>query len=180
MQKKDVIKAETQLEARQIQKFFSKTPEHKIYTRPAKGGGKDWKYVKGSYVITVLNSLFGYNWNFEIRTSLSEAFTVSATTESVTVLGRLTCKVGDQEIVKEQFGRADVKYKKGGKEYLDFGNDMKAASMDALKKCASSIGLFADVYAPDDFYDYQIVDDELRDAKVQAKLAKLQETDHED
>jgi hypothetical protein len=33
---------------------------------------------------------------------------------------------------------------------LDFGNDMKAAASDALKKAASQLGIAADVYDPDD------------------------------
>ena len=170
--KSDLTKVASDLTTRQIEKFFTKTPDDKIYTRPAKGGGT-WNYVKGSYVITTLNSLFAYDWTFEIKSKTS--VTEAEITGMVIVEGRLTGRVGDKLITKEQFGRAEVKYKKNSKETLDFGNDLKAAATDSLKKCASMFGLFADVYAPDDFYDYEILDEDREKSSSEARLSKLKE-----
>lgn len=36
---------------------------------------------------------------------------------------------------------------------LDFGNDLKAASTDALKKCASLLGIASDVYGKSEYKD---------------------------
>ena len=47
---------------------------------------------------------------------------------------------------------------KDGEKLLDFGNDLKAAATDAKKKCASELGLFADVYAREDFFEADILD----------------------
>jgi hypothetical protein len=83
-----------------------------------------------------------------------------------------------------QFGRVDIKFKKElafnedgtpkmtknsrGQEYqiketsrnpLDLGNDLKAASTDALKKCASELGIASDVYAPEEFKEIKVVED---------------------
>jgi len=69
IEKDMILKVDTSLTLDQVQKFFSKTPKEKIKYRPAKGGGQ-WSYVSGSYVTQVLNSLFGYNWSFEVITSM--------------------------------------------------------------------------------------------------------------
>lgn len=175
-----ILKVNSGLTTEQIQKFFTATPEAKVKTRPAKGGG-EWKYVSGSYTTQVLNSLFGFNWSFEVVTSMEEALK-TASSGSVVVQGRLKVKIGDEWITKEQFGRKEVALKKGTKEPLDFGNDLKAAATDAKKKCASELGLFADVYAQEDFFEAEIVDydeqdilEELRNATTAEDIKKVQD-----
>jgi len=132
--------------------ILQKTPANHIYQRPAKGGGK-WNYVTGAYVKKVLNYCFGWRWDFEIKEHGQEG-------KLVWVLGRLTIKDKQNKpiIVKEQFGRADMKFKRDTKEALDYGNDLKAASTDALKKCASELGIASDVYAGNEFKDIQKAD----------------------
>lgn len=175
----DILKVETGLTKDQVQKFFSSTPASKVKKRPAKGGG-EWTYVSGSYVTQVLNSLFGFNWSFEVITSMQEAL-ATAKTGSVVVQGRLKVKMGDEWITKEQYGRKEVAFKKGTNEPLDFGNDMKAAATDAKKKCASELGLFADVYAQEDFFEAEIVEytaedviEKIRSAKTPDALREVQ------
>lgn len=153
-----LLKVDSGLSVEQVQKFFTATPKDKVQTRPAKGGGT-WDYVAGSYVTQVLNSLFGFNWSFEVVTSMQEAL-ATANTGTVVVQGRLKVKIGDEWITKEQYGRKDVAYRKGSTtDLLDFGNDLKAAATDAKKKCASELGLFADVYSKEDFFEVKVVDD---------------------
>lgn len=177
-----LLKTNSELSVAQIQKFFSETPKDKIKSRPAKGGG-DWDYVAGSYVTQVLNSLFAFDWNFTITTSMQEALDAALKTGSVVVQGRLEVRVGDRYIVKEQYGRKEVAFKKGTKEPLDFGNDMKAAATDAKKKCASELGLFADVYAQEDFFEAQVVEqvepslvDKFREASTEEEIQNLMQT----
>lgn len=171
-----ILKVGTDLTTQQIQKFFTATPKDKIKQRPAKGGGH-WDYVSGSYVTQVLNSLFAYNWSFEVLTSMQEAL-ATANTGTVVVQGRLRVKIGNEWITKDQYGRKDVAYKKGTDTPLDFGNDLKAAATDAKKKCASELGLFADVYSQEDFFEANIIDgsgisaDELK-KKFQDEITKL-------
>lgn len=195
-----LIRADSGLNKSQVEKFFSKTPPEKIKERPAKGGGK-WKYVEGGYVTQVLNSLFGFNWSFEVATSMADAL-ATAKTGTVVVLGRLKVKIGDEWIVKEQFGKKEIAFKTepdvgedGQVKYedngygkrvpkrkktnipLDFGNDMKAAATDAKKKCASELGLFADVYSQDNFFEATIIEaesaseEDKKDALNEAKEA---------
>ena len=168
---KILLKTETGLTTEQISKFFTATPKDKIKSRPAKGGGT-WDFVSGSYVTQVLNSLFGFDWNFTIKTSMEEAL-ATARTGTVVVQGRLEVRIGDRYIVKEQYGRKEVAYKKGTNDLLDFGNDLKAAATDAKKKCASELGLFADVYSQEDFFEIRVIDttdeQDLSDKKANIK-----------
>ena len=142
-------KAPAPLNQKQLLFILQKTPANHIYTRPGKGGGK-FNYVTGAYVKKVLNYCFGWRWDFEIKDKGKEG-------NQVWVQGRLTIKDKNNNaiIVKEQFGRADVKILKSTGEPLDYGNDLKAASTDALKKCASELGIASDVYAGNEFKDIQ-------------------------
>lgn len=167
-----ILKVETPLTIEQVQKFFTKTPRDKIKSRPAKGGGR-WDYVSGSYVTQVLNSLFGYNWSFEVITSMQEAL-ACAKTGTVAVQGRLKVKIGNEWVTKEQYGRKEVAFKRDTDMPLDFGNDLKAAATDAKKKCASELGLFADVYAQEDFFEAQIIETETAEDKKAKLLEKLE------
>lgn len=204
-----VTRTTSLLNQNQIQKIWNSTPSRFKYQRPAKGGGS-WTYIKGSYVRKVLDSVFGFNWSFEVETTLAEAFEVAKLTGAVVVKGTLIGRVKSDgewvELRKTQFGRADVKWEmtaattetgtviyetdKNGRrkpkrvrkidEYtkspipLDLGNDFKAAATDALKKCASLLGIGADVYEADEFMEIQIVgSDEARDStKATAKKLK--------
>jgi len=135
----------------QILNILQKTPKEHIYTRPAKGGGT-WDYVTGVYVKKVLNYVFGWDWDFEVKEKGTEG-------DLVWVLGRLTVRTHTgKTMVREQYGRADMKKKKDGSGYLDYGNDLKAATTDALKKCASELGIASDVYGKNEFKEIKYKD----------------------
>lgn len=175
-----VTKTESILNADQIQKLFNSTPQRWTYSRPAKGGGQ-WKFVKVSYVRKNLDSITGYNWDFDIETTVAEAFEVAKLTKSCVVKGILTCRTrkdGEWHTIKKtQFGRAEVKFKKGTQDPLDFGNDMKAAASDALKKCASLLGIAADIYEADEFMEINIVEADNSDqtAAIDRQVKKAKE-----
>lgn len=135
----------TWLTEKQITRLVEKTPPQYVYKRPGKGGGT-WDYVTVSYVQRLLDFSFGFNWDFDIVEHGKEA-------DHVWVLGRLTVRDPENKysIVKTQFGRSEVKHKSGGKEILDYGNDLKAAASDALKKCASMLGIARDIYGKGDY-----------------------------
>lgn len=133
----------------QLIHILQATPKQHIYKRPAKGGG-EWEYVTGAYVKKVLNYVFAWNWDFEVKEKGQEG-------DMIWVLGRLTVRTKTATIVKEQFGRADMKKKRDGSGYLDYGNDLKAATTDALKKCASELGIASDVYAKEEFKEIKLM-----------------------
>lgn len=162
----------------QLNLLFQPTPKAHKYERPAKGGGK-WTYVTGAYVKKMLNLLFGWNWSFEII-----AHEVSIEFKQVVVKGKLTVRTGElgTEISRMQFGRQDVKFRKQTEEMvklklpqvpLDLGNDLKGATTDCLKKCASEFGIASDVYAPNEYKQIQIIEDpEPRDLAELTELVK--------
>lgn len=142
--------------------LWRRTPKKHTFERPAKGGGV-WTYVTGQYVEMYLNALTGHDWSFEIKEFKQFG-------DQVIVLGRLELHVGHKksdraDIVKEQFGRADVKFKKDTKDPLDLGNDFKAAATDALKKCASLCGIAWDIYGKDEFNEIDVQKTKIPQAK---------------
>ena len=193
----DILMTNSPFTADQLAVFYQKIPKDKIMRRPAKGGGT-WDYIKTGYVIDVLNRVFGYLWSFEVLTSLEEAAKMAGS-GTVVVKGRLTVNTSNgTQLVKEQFGRCEVKFKSAWdenqkkkiptKEFLDFGNDVKGAASDALKKCASEFGLFRDIYHKDDFEELSVISldenqnreaaaiDDAKEAMRQAKnMAELQD-----
>ena len=139
--------------------LYKKTPQQHVHSRQGKGGG-NFKYVTGAYVKSQLNRLFGFDWNFSIK-----EFTVKG--NQAIVFGRLEGNIRDKDgklittLVREQFGRADIKTLKSDRtKPVDFGNDLKAAATDALKKCASDLGIARDVYAADEYRELAFYDNE--------------------
>lgn len=117
------------------------TPASEIYEKIV--NGRSTKYVKGTYVKKVLNLMFGFNWSFTIRDK-----EVYKETKEVSITGRLEIPVyhperGNYLIIKEQFGTSEMQ--------SSLADSFKSASTDALKKCASELGLFSDVYNGEDF-----------------------------
>jgi hypothetical protein len=135
----------TWMSEKQITWMMQVTPKQHVYQRQGKGG-KTFDYVTGAYVEKVLNFIFGWNWDFEVTSHGREG-------NFVWVLGKLTVRGGQagQVITKTQFGRAEIKYIKNTKDYVDYGNDLKAATTDALKKCASLLGIASDIYGKAEF-----------------------------
>ncbi len=149
------------LNTEQLNFLLQKTPKNHIFKRVAKGGGH-WEYVTGVYVKKVLNLVFGWDWSFEI---IKHEFDLNI--KQAYVLGKLTVHSGGRDIIKMQFGRADIKFKKDTKEPLDIGNDLKAASTDALKKCASELGVASDIYGPNEFKALRIIENQSIDEMKQ-------------
>lgn len=143
----------TWLSSAQLIRLTEKTPPQQIYKRPGKGG-KIFDYVTVSYVQRVLDYVTGWNWDFDIVEHGKEA-------DHVWVLGKLTIRSADgkHQITKQQFGRSEIKYiteKRGNEkvkttQHVDYGNDLKAAASDALKKCASMLGIARDIYGKGDY-----------------------------
>lgn len=127
----------------QVQMLLKRTPAAFIKERPAKGGGK-WKFVSAGYVKKCLNIMFGWDWDFEVITE-------QVICNQVLVKGKLTCRTNGRTIVKMQFGKKEIVYKKGTQDPLDIGNDFKAATSDSLKKCAAELGIAADIYNAEEF-----------------------------
>lgn len=130
---------------------IEKTPKEHVKYRQGRGS-MQLAYVETGYMIDRLNKIFNYMWSFEImEKSQNQSLT------QVQVRGRLTGYIVIpssppivQPIVKEQYGSAEIKqfstgHPKAGTP-MDIGDDFKSAASDALKKCASMLGIAADLY----------------------------------
>lgn len=119
-----------------------KTPKKYIKQRIG-AGYKTFDYVETGYVIKILNEKFSYKgiplWDFKV---IEQAIGLN----QIWVKGQLTIHLSESlQITKEQFGGSDIKKLKTG-AIMDLANDLKSASSDALKKCASMVGVASDIY----------------------------------
>jgi len=162
---------ENALNGKQLEFITSRTPKKYVRQRPAKGGGQ-WDYVSGGYVKKVLNLMFGFDWDFEI---LDEKIMIES--KEVVVKGRLTCRTNGKVIQKMQYGNKDIIFKRGTETPLSIGNDMKAAATDCLKKCASELGIAADIYNKQDFVEIRVDTGEYTLERLKDLFNQLGEND---
>ncbi len=124
----------------QLNFISQKTPEQFVKVRPGPGG-MQLKYVEVGYVISVLNQVFGWDWDFRIMDQ-------QIGKKQVWVRGELTVRLKDHSITKGQFGGSDIKSNRNG-DPISIADDLKTAASDCLKKCASMLGIANDLYWKD-------------------------------
>lgn len=124
-----------------------RTPTEAIRYRQGRGNAR-LAYVSHAWVTRVLNEAFGFRWSWDVTDTVIIPDLMNPA--EVIVRGRLTVTTPDGgTVVKEQFGSTDVKrFKDGG--VISLGDDLKAASSDALKKAASLLGVALDLYGASD------------------------------
>lgn len=96
-------------------------------------GGVEIDYVTGEQVTSRLIEALGWSgWSFTVKDH-----GIHTEADEVWVLGRL--EAGG--VVREQFGSQKIKRSRSTGAPLDIGFDLKGATTDALKKCATLIGV---------------------------------------
>ena len=95
-------------------------------------------YVEGHVVTSRLNEAFDSNWSFEIV-----KYRIIKDPGEVLVLGKLTA----EGVIKMAFGSKEIERSKDTKAIISLGDDLKAASTDALKKAASLLGVGLYLYS---------------------------------
>ena len=157
----------------QVDFLLQRTPKHEIKTRQGRGG-LQFSYVEHGYVTERLNLVFGFNWDFEVTDK-------QILDDEVIVEAKLTVRTpGGQTIVKTQFGGADIKRHASGPKSgrpLSIADDYKAAASDALKKCASLLGVGLDLYGRDRPYDGESSTGAVAEAQA-SKEREQEEPDH--
>jgi hypothetical protein len=104
--------------------------------RQRKGRNGVLDYVEGHTVIARLNEALDGAWSFEIaHHEIRE--------DEVLVIGRLTA----DGISKMAFGTSQVTRERGTGALVSLGDDLKAAATDAMKKCATFLGVGLHLYA---------------------------------
>ena len=100
-------------------------------------GGVELEYITGEQAVTRLNETLGVaNWAFRVL-----EHGIHAEADECWVLAELTATIGDKTVVRQQFGSQKVKRSRASGTPLDIGFDLKGAATDALKKCASLLGV---------------------------------------
>jgi hypothetical protein len=75
-------------------------------------------------------------WSFVIK-----EHGINAEADECWALGEITANFGGTMVVRQQFGSQKVKRSRSSGNPLDIGFDLKGAATDALKKCASLLGV---------------------------------------
>lgn len=119
---------------------------------PGRGGGN--KYVEGNAVIDRLNEAFSpLGWSFSCRDV--ESFGDITQSKQIAVYGEITVNfhLTDDNgnfipvtVTKGQWGSRAVKSDDSGAAKMEYGDDLKSASTDALKKCATMFGIGNHLY----------------------------------
>jgi hypothetical protein len=111
-------------------------PESQVKTRPGAFGGS-LSYIEGHTVIRRLNDAFESNWSFTIESH-------QILDEEVLVLGRFRSEAAG--VVKMAFGSSRITRDSRTGNAIALGDDLKAASTDALKKSATLLGVGLSLY----------------------------------
>lgn len=127
-----------------------KTPDKEIRTRKGRGG-MVFKYTDGAYVIRTLNEALGHNWDFEADNE--EVINWNGVPFEVRCRGRLTVRLNGQAVTKVQYGSQLIEFAKDRAGQIiapvSIGDCFKGAATDAMKKCASLLGVALDLYDSD-------------------------------
>ena len=98
--------------------------------------GQTLNYVSGYTVIERLNQAFESLWSFEIVSHEIQQ-------DEVIVIGKLSA----EGIAKSQFGSSRITRTRETGEAISLASDLKSAATDALKKCATLLGIGLHLYA---------------------------------
>ena len=97
--------------------------------------GKTLAYVSGYTVIERLNQAFESLWSFEIVSHEIHE-------NEVIVIGKLSA----EGIIKTQFGSSRITKARETGEIVSLADDLKSATTDSLKKCATLLGVGLHLY----------------------------------
>jgi hypothetical protein len=111
-------------------------PFDPVQIKQRKGRNGVLDYVEGHTVVARLNAALDGAWSFEVVAH-------EVRDQEVLVLGKLTAA----GIVKMQFGASQLTRDRESKALISLGDDLKAAATDALKKCATFLGVGLHLYA---------------------------------
>ena len=121
------------------EKLTDKFPEKFLKRRILNEGTKDEKiveYIGGDKVVERLNDVVGVsNWSFTISDRI-----IDVDIGQIAILGRLVVTRDGVETVREQWGSSVIETYSNGR-VVCLGDNIKAATTDALKKCATLIGI---------------------------------------
>jgi len=100
-------------------------------------GGATFTYITGEQCASRLNEVLGVGaWSFRVI-----RHDIHPEADEAWVLGELTAVIDGQSVIRQQFGSQKLKRSRSTGAPLDLGFDLKGAATDAMKKCASLLGV---------------------------------------
>lgn len=120
------------------QRLCDKFPEKYLKRRLLNQGTPDEKvieYIGGDKVIERLNEVIGFAWGFEIVDKI-----IDIDIGQIAILGRLSANIDGVVTRKEQWGSSAIDTYSNGR-IVSLGDNIKAATTDSLKKCATLLGV---------------------------------------
>src|SRR5579859_2664151 len=100
-------------------------------------GGVAVTFITGEQVARSLNEVLGVaGWSFRVL-----RHDINPEADEAWALGELVAEIGERTVVRQQFGSQKLKRSRTTGAPLDLGLDLKGASTDAMKKCASLLGV---------------------------------------
>src|SRR5437660_10916943 len=100
-------------------------------------GGIEVTFISGEQVVSRLNEVLGVSgWSFRILHQ-----EIHAEADEVWALGEMVADIDGKSVTRQQFGSQKIKRSRSTGAPLDLGFDLKGASTDAMKKCASLLGV---------------------------------------
>lgn len=100
-------------------------------------GGVELTYLTGEQVTTRLNQVLGpAGWSFRV---LRHDINVEA--DEAWALGEIIAEIDGKTVTRQQFGSQKIKRSRASGTPMDIGFDLKGAATDAMKKCASLLGV---------------------------------------
>ena len=100
-------------------------------------GGVQVTFISGEQVVSRLNEVLGVGgWSFRILHQ-----EIHAEADEVWALGEMVADIDGKSVTRQQFGSQKIKRSRNSGAPLDLGFDLKGAATDAMKKCASLLGV---------------------------------------
>lgn len=100
-------------------------------------------YHSGEQIVTHLNRVLGPDgWSFHILDSGEEA-----DSDECWVFGQITAIINGATVVKQDYGSQAFKRRRDTGKFIAKWDDKKAATTDALKRCARLLGVGLDAWA---------------------------------
>ena len=118
-------------------KLAERFPASAHKTKPG-SGGKALTYVDGEMVISRLNEVLDFNWSFRVVNQ-------GTTDVEAWVLGEISAVIDGVTVVRQQYGAQELA--RGSRTVTDL---FKSAATDAIKKCATTLGVGLYLYDDDD------------------------------
>jgi len=127
------------------------TPEYAIRYKPR--AGKLMAYVPHGYVRSILNRAFGFDWDYRVLdcyAGMPFFSTEIGGDTHITVMGELTVRIRHPQTL--EVVTSIVKTSTGSQVMrtgMEFGDAVKGAESDALKRCGLALGIAQDLYWDD-------------------------------